>query len=214
MWPDRPHLREHTTTTPLTRFYLIRHGHTAAIDQRLAGRAEGTSLTDEGQRQVARMVVAMHGVPLTAVVASPLERTRQTAEPLARDHGLDVTVAPRFNEIDFGSWTGAVFADIDADPRWRRYNAVRSVTPAPGGELLIEVQLRALRALLDLRERYDGGHVAVVSHGDVIRGVLMYLLGMPIDFVHRVDIAPARISIVDLSADAPRVLLVNGDSVP
>ena len=91
---------------------------------------------------------------------------------------------------------------------------MRSVTPAPGGELLIEVQLRALRALLDLRERHDGGHVAVVSHGDVIRGVLMYLLGMPIDFVHRVDIAPARISIVDLSADAPRVLLVNGDSVP
>jgi broad specificity phosphatase PhoE len=104
----------------LTRFYLIRHGHTAAIDHSLAGRAEGTSLTDEGQRQVARMVVAMHGVPLTAVVASPLERTRQTAEPLARDHGLDVTVAPQFNEIDFGSWTGSAFVDVDADPRWRR----------------------------------------------------------------------------------------------
>jgi probable phosphoglycerate mutase len=153
-------------------------------------------------------------VPLTAVVASPLERTRQTAEPLARDHGLDVTVAPRFNEIDFGGWTGSAFADIDADPRWRRYNAARSLTPTPGGELMLEVQARALRALLDVRDRHDGGHVAVVSHGDVIRGLLMYLLGMPIDFVHRLDVAPARISIVDLSADAPRVLLVNGDSVP
>lgn len=160
------------------------------------------------------MVVAMHDVPLAAVVASPLERTRQTADPLARDHGLDLTVAPQVNEIDFGGWTGATFASIDADPRWRRYNAARSLTPAPRGELMIEVQTRAFRALLDLRDLHDGGHVAVVSHGDVIRGLLMYLLGMPIDFVHRLDIAPARISIVDLSADAPRVLLVNGDSVP
>jgi broad specificity phosphatase PhoE len=198
----------------VTRFYLIRHGHTAAIDHHLAGRAEGTNLTDEGQRQVARMVAAMHGVPLAAVVSSPLERTRQTADPLARDHGLDVTVAPEFNEIDFGGWTGSTFAAIDADPRWRRYNAARSLTPAPGGELMIEVQVRALRALLDLRDRHDGGHVAVVSHGDVIRGLLMYLLGTPIDFVHRLDLAPARITIVDLSDDAPRILLVNGDSVP
>jgi broad specificity phosphatase PhoE len=198
----------------VTRFYLIRHGHTAAIDHHLAGRAEGTNLTDEGQRQVARMLIAMHGVPLTAVVSSPLERTRQTADPLARDHGLDVTVAPPFNEIDFGGWTGSTFAAIDADPRWRRYNAARSLTAAPGGELMIDVQVRALRALLELRERHDGGHVAVVSHGDVIRGLLMYLLGMPIDFVHRLDIAPARITIVDLSDDAARVLLVNGDSVP
>jgi probable phosphoglycerate mutase len=53
-----------------------------------------------------------------------------------------------------------------------------------------------------------------VSHGDVIRAALMYFLGMPIDFVHRLDIAPARITIVDLSDDAPRVLQVNGDSVP
>jgi broad specificity phosphatase PhoE len=198
----------------MTRFYLIRHGHTAAIDRHLAGRAEGTNLTDEGHRQVARMVIAMHRVPLTAVVSSPLERTRQTADPLARDHGLDVTVAPAFNEIDFGGWTGSTFAAIDGDPRWRRYNAARSLTPAPDGELLVEVQVRALRTLLDLRDRYDAGHVAVVSHGDVIRGLLMYLLGIPIDFVHRLDVAPARISIVDLSDDAPRVLLVNGDTVP
>src|SRR4029079_9417814 len=114
----------------------------------------------EGQRQVARMVVAMHGVPLTAVVASPLERTRQTAEPLARDHGLDVTFALQFNEIYFGSWTGSAFVDVDADPQWRRYNAVRSLTPAPGGELLIEVQLSALRALLDLRDLHAARHAS------------------------------------------------------
>lgn len=60
----------------MTLFYLIRHGHTAAIGRYLAGRAAGTPLTDEGHAQVARLVERMRGVPLTAIVASPLERTQ------------------------------------------------------------------------------------------------------------------------------------------
>jgi broad specificity phosphatase PhoE len=197
----------------MTRFYLIRHGHTAAIDHRLAGRAPGTVLTDEGRRQVERLVDGMRGVPLTAIVSSPLERARDTAEPIARDHGLAVTIVPELIEIDFGAWTGSTFAAIDADDRWRRYNTARAITAPEGGELLIEAQARALRALLDLRDRHDAGHVAVVSHGDVIRGLLLYFLGMPVDFVHRLDIAPASVSIVDLSDERIRVLLVNGGSV-
>jgi broad specificity phosphatase PhoE len=196
----------------VTRFYFIRHGHTGAIDHHLAGRAPGTDLTDDGRGQVARLVTAMRNVPLTAVVSSPLERTRQTADPLARDHGLEIAIVDGFNELDFGAWTGSTFAAIADDARWRRYNSARSLTPPPGGEAMIEAQARAVKAVLELRDRYPDGHVAVVSHGDVIRGLLLYFLGMPIDFVHRFDIAPARVSIVDLGDDAVRVLQVNGDS--
>jgi probable phosphoglycerate mutase len=198
----------------MTRFYLIRHGHTAAIDQYLAGRASGTELTEEGQRQVERLVTRMHDVPLAAVVSSPLERTRQTADALARDHGLAVSVADELNEIDFGAWTGSTFAAIDRDERWRRYNTARAITAPLRGELMIEAQVRALKALLDLRDRNRGGTVAIVSHGDVIRGLLLYFLGMPVDFVHRLEVAPARISVVDLSEDDVRVVQINGDSVP
>jgi broad specificity phosphatase PhoE len=148
------------------------------------------------------------------VVSSPLERTRQTADALARDHGLAVSVANEVNEIDFGAWTGSTFAAIDRDERWRRYNTARAITAPLRGELMIEAQVRALKALLDLRDRNRGGTVAIVSHGDVIRGLLLYFLGMPVDFVHRLEVAPARISVVDLSEDDVRVVQINGDSVP
>jgi broad specificity phosphatase PhoE len=199
----------------VTTFYLIRHGDTAAIDRYLAGRAAGTPLTDAGRAQAARMVERLHHVPLTAVAASPLERTQQTAAPLAADHGIALTTVPDLNEVDFGAWTGATFAAVAGDDLWRRYNAVRSLTPPERGELMLHVQLRAVQAVLDLHAQYPDGSVAVVSHGDVIRSLLMYFLGMPIDFVHRLDVAPARISVVALYGEGPpRVLQVNGDSVP
>ena len=54
--------------------------------------------------------------------------------------------------------------------------------------------------------------MAIVSHGDVIRAMLLFALGMPIDFYHRLEILPARISIVELSVEPPRVLQMNGDN--
>jgi broad specificity phosphatase PhoE len=197
-----------------TTFYLIRHGHTAAIDRYIAGRASGTPLTESGHAQVARLVERMRHVPLTAIAASPLERTQQTAGPIAADHGLDLTTVADLNEIDFGAWTGSTFTAVAADDLWRRYGSARSVTAPEDGELLLQVQLRALNAILDLRRRHPAGHVAVVTHGDVIRALLLYFLGMPIDLVHRLEISPARVSMVALSDEGSRVLQVNGDSVP
>jgi probable phosphoglycerate mutase len=198
----------------MTTFYLIRHGHTAAIDRYIAGRAPGTDLTEEGRAQVTRLVERMRAVPLTAVAASPLERTQQTAAPLARDHGLEVTIVPELTEVESGAWTGATFSALASDDRWRRYNSARAITTPDGGELMLEVQLRAVKAILELRQRHPTGDVAVVSHGDVIRALLLFFLGMPIDFVHRIDISPARISVVQLSDEAARVVLMNADSAP
>jgi probable phosphoglycerate mutase len=116
--------------------------------------------------------------------------------------------------VEFGDWTGAAFAALVGDERWRRYNAVRSLTSPPNGELMLQVQARAVKTILDLRLAQVDGHVAVVSHGDVIRALLMYFLGVPLDFVHRLDVAPARISVVVLSDEGVRVPQVNGDTVP
>ncbi len=77
---------------------------------------------------------------------------------------------------------------------------------------MLEVQGRAMAALMSLAARFPDQTIAAISHGDVIRSVLLYLLGMPLDFVHRLEVAPARISIVQLYPDAARVLQVNGDT--
>jgi probable phosphomutase (TIGR03848 family) len=196
----------------MTTFLLIRHGLTDAVDHRLAGIAPGIHLNAVGQAQVARLVERLHHVPLTAIVSSPLERTRETAEPIGRDHGLEVQTNAAFLEYDVGAWTGTPFVDLDADECWSRFNAFRSVTRPERGELMLDVQHRAVSALLDLKTRDPDGIVAVVSHGDVIRAMLLFALGMPLDLYRRLEILPAHISIVRLSAEAPRVLLVNGDN--
>lgn len=196
----------------MTRLLLIRHAHHEAIGRYLAGQAAGLHLSEEGRRQVGELVAALHDVPLAAVVSSPLERTRETAEPIARDHGLGLVVVDGLIEYGVGAWTGRTFAGLDGVAEWRRFNALRSLTRPPDGELMLEVQARAMAAILELCERYPSGTVAVVFHGDVIRAVLLYLLGMPIDFLHRLEISPARISIAELDVSGVRVLQVNGDT--
>jgi broad specificity phosphatase PhoE len=198
----------------MTRILLIRHAHHDAIGHYLAGIDPGLHLNDDGKRQAEDLAARLRAVPLTAVVSSPLERAQETAEPIARDHDLVVKVIPDLIEFEVGEWTGASFTALDADKSWRRFNTVRSLTRPPGGELMVEVQLRAINALLQLHSSYPTGTVAAVSHGDVIRAALMYLLAIPIDFVHRFEISPGGISIVELDDETVRVLQVNGDHVP
>jgi len=196
-----------------TRLLLIRHANTDAVRRYHSGRAPGLHLNAEGRAQAERLTAALHSVRLDAIVSSPLERTRETAEPIARDQHLEVLIEPAFIEVETGAWTGVSFADLAPSDEWRRYNTARAITRPPGGELLIEVQGRAVDALLDWQARYPSGIVAIVSHGDVIRSTLQYFLGMPIDYVLRFEISPASISIVEVGEGWTRVLQVNGDSV-
>ena len=83
----------------------------------------------------------------------------------------------------------------------------------PGGELMIDVQHRGVQAVIELARRYPAGTVAVVSHGDVVRAILLYVLGMPIDSYDRIEASPARISVVTLDEGPPKVVQVNGESV-
>lgn len=171
-------------------------------------------LNEGGRAQVEDLVRRLHRTRIDAVVSSPLERTRETAEALASDHRLTVSIEPRLIEYDVGAWTGRTFAALESVPAWQRFNAVRSVSWPEGGELMLGVQYRAVDALLDLERTHPNATVAAVSHGDVIRAVLLFALGMPIDFFHRLEVRPASVSIIELGPDAPRVLQVNGDTAP
>jgi probable phosphomutase (TIGR03848 family) len=196
----------------VTTVLLVRHGQTDAIDRYIAGTADGTSLNRTGRLQAEALAERLRDLPLAAVASSPLTRTRETAEPIARSHGLDIEFVPAFGEFEFGDWTGRSFQELDADPQWHRFNGVRSLTRAPQGELMLDVQRRAVSALLEMADARPDARVVVVSHGDVIRAALMYFLGMPLDHVHRLEISAASISIVTLDANGPVVRQVNGDS--
>ncbi|ACI98200.1 histidine phosphatase family protein [Rhodospirillum centenum] len=192
----------------MTRFLLVRHAPHAQQGRTLVGRTD-VPLSDEGTPLAAALAERLAGEPLAAVQASPRLRTRSTAAMIADRHGLAVETAADLDEIDFGAWTGKDFDALEPDPGWRSWNAWRTGSRPPGGETMLEVQGRMLRHLEGVRARRPDGTVALVSHGDPIRAVLAFWLGIPLDLAHRLEVDPASVSRVELSPWGPRVLSVN-----
>jgi len=198
----------------MTRILLVRHGSTDLLHDRLCGRTPGISLNEKGRKEaaaVAREIQSRHR--LTAVYSSPLERSLETAQTIAEPQALSVAVEDGLNELDFGEWMGASFDDLHQRPEWKSYNQCRSLSTAPGGESLMNVQSRAWKSLSRIIARHPEATVASVTHGDVIRALLILLLGMPLDHILRFEIAPASITEISVGESGPVVHSVNLVSV-
>ncbi|MEX0730364.1 MAG: histidine phosphatase family protein [Aquisalimonadaceae bacterium] len=193
----------------MNRILLIRHCATNAIGHRLSGRAPGVELNATGRAQAMQLADRLGGIPLDAIYTSPLERARQTALPLARDRGLEALVLPQLQELDYGLWQGARLEDLAGDPYWEVYNRSRGLYRIPGGETLAEAQIRMLQAVEWLRAEHAQATLALVSHCDPIRALLAHLLGMPLDFIDRLDVMPASISLVEFANGRPKVRCIN-----
>ncbi len=189
--------------------YLIRHGETDAVGRTLVGWMPGVPINERGAAQAECLSRRLAGVRFTAIYSSPLERARMTAEPLARATGLGIRDCPDVGEYRFGDWTGASIPGLQSDPRWLRFNRLRSRTRAPGGELMLEVQARMVTALEGMRERHPDAAVAVFSHADAIRAAVVHYLGMPIDLVDRIEIEPASITVLRLEESIAQILRLN-----
>lgn len=195
------------------RLLLVRHALCDPVDVRLAGRAPGVSLNAAGRAQlgplVARVARRLADTPLDAVLASPLARAQETARAVARAHALSVTTEPALIELDVGRWTGATFDALHDDADWAPFNTYRSGTPAGSAELQLQVQARAVAALLAHARATPDAAIVAVTHGDVVKTLVGHCLGVPIDLQHRFEIAPASVSEVELHPWGPRIVAVN-----
>ena len=180
-----------------TRFLLVRHAAHDWLGRGIAGRLGDVSLNAQGWLQAEALVGRLEGREIHAIYSSPQPRTMQTVAPLAGHRRLKVHVAPAFDEIDFGQWTGLDFGALDGHPQWKHWNEHRGSARTPGGEAFADVQQRAVHAIEQLRTRHPDRTVLVVSHGDVIKAILATALGMSLDLLERFDIAPASISVLD-----------------
>ena len=193
----------------MIRILLIRHGTTDLLGKMLYGRMPGILLNSDGLRQAERLAEVLSArYEIGEVLSSPLDRARQTAQPIASRCHLAVDVDEEITEIDFGLWMGKTFEELSRLADWKSYNRNRSITQAPGGESMMHVQARAWRALDRLARRhstFEKSTAAVISHGDVIRCILLLLLGMPIDHIGRIEIAPASVTEIVLGPHGPIV---------
>jgi len=193
----------------MTVFYLIRHGSCDGLGAVIWGRTPGIFLNDEGKAQAQQLAEHFSEMKLDAIYSSPLERARQTAEAIACTAQLEVQEAPAFNEIDFGELSGKSFEVLAHDERWQRFHTQRSITRIPGGELFIEAQARAICELELLCAHHPDARVAIVSHSDLIKCVVGYVAGIPIDLLQRIEISPCSVSTIAIDEHEARLLGVN-----
>jgi broad specificity phosphatase PhoE len=179
-------------------FYLIRHGENDLVGRGIAGRRPGTHLNAAGQAQAERLARHLSTFPIHHLFSSPMERARETAEPLARALGLPVEICEALNEIDFGDWTGKTFAELELQPAWKQWKTLRSLSRIPNGESMLEVQGRVVGELERLRRRYPDQHLALFSHGDPLRSAIAHYLGLPLDLAQRLEISPASVTVLSL----------------
>lgn len=167
------------------------------------------ALSQEGLEQ-AEIVSDLLGVePIAAVYSSPRERAWYTARDIAERHSLGVEVEDGLDEVDFGEWTGASFDALEGDPLWNAWNETRGSARPPGGESMAEAVARASSALEAIARRHPEERVALVSHCDIIRGIIAHYLGLSLDNLLRFDIDPASVSRVVVGDWGARVISVN-----
>lgn len=176
-----------------TTVFLVRHGVHDQLQRRLCGRSAGVTLGEAGLAQADAAGRRLAGEGLEVVLTSPLERTRQTAERIARTCGAPLRIEEALMEIDFGDWNGRSFDSLEGEPLWRTWNQERDITRPPSGESMAEVQAR-LAEWLERLTRSGPAAVAAVSHADVIKAAVGLATSLSMRFHDRVEISPGSIT--------------------
>ena len=189
---------------------FVRHGTTPTTGSVLPGRARGLHLADEGRAQaeaLAERLGVLHRI--AAVYASPLERARETAAPIARKLGLEVVADKGLLECDFGQWTGLDLKKLMKKPEWVTVQRYPSGFRFPGGESFSEMQTRITGTATRLAAVHRGRAVVLVSHADPIKAAVAHALGTHLDLFQRIVVSPCSVTAVAYGPGGPSVLTVN-----
>ena len=195
-----------------TTILLVRHGKTPTTGQVLPGRAKGLHLADEGIAQAETAAARIAGLgkrKVKAVYASPMERTKETAAPIAKALGLRVQSRRGLIEADFGDWTGAKLGDLMKKPEWSQVQRYPSGFRFPDGESFSQMQERICDTLQALVAEHPGQTIVAVSHADPIKAAVAHAMGTHLDLFQRIVVGPCSISAVTYTQGGPVILGVN-----
>ncbi|MFF1905510.1 histidine phosphatase family protein [Kitasatospora sp. NPDC058218] len=193
---------------------LVRHGRsTANTAGILAGWTPGVDLDDTGREQAAALAGRLAAVPLVQAVSSPLDRCRQTLEPLlaVRPELAALAEDERLGECHYGEWTGRPLAELAKEPLWRTVQDHAAAAAFPGGESLRELSHRTVNAVREWNAKIAAEHGedavwVACSHGDVIKAVVADALGLHLDHFQRISVEPCSVTAIRYTPQRPFVL--------
>jgi probable phosphomutase (TIGR03848 family) len=191
---------------------LLRHGRTASnAAGALAGRS-AVELDETGLAQARAVGERLVGIPLAAVVSSPLTRCLQTLATALPD--LTPTIEPDLIECGYGDWEGRPLKTLAKDPLWRIVQQHPSAVTFPGGESMAAMAARAVAAVRrhDQRVTREHGDAAVwlaCTHGDLIKAIVADALGLHLDQFQRIVADPCSVTVIRYTPARPFVLRLN-----
>lgn len=200
--PTTPPARGWGGTGEATTVIVVRHGvttHTSA--KRFSGGLGGDNppLSDEGRDQIRAVGawLAPMAARIDAVVASPVRRTRESADLLGELLGVAVAEDHGFAEMEFGHWDGLTFGEVGERHGDELKAWLGSLDVAPtGGESFRVVQERVLAARDRLLAEHAGKTVVVVSHVTPIKTLVSDAVTAPLDAVFRMELTPASVTVI------------------
>lgn len=205
-----------TAANAPTLVLFVRHGQTPTTGKVLPGRTKGLLLSKTGKQQAQRVADRIAGLVdsdgnsiVQAVYASPMERTQETAAPIAKAVGRRVRTRKGLIEADFGQWTGRKLTELNKLPEWETVQRYPSGFRFPGGESFSEMQTRMVDTVHELVEAHPGETIVATSHADTIKAAVAQALGTHLDQFQRIVIGQCSVSAVLYTPRGPVVLAVN-----
>ena len=185
-----------------TFIYFVRHGETVLTPQR---KFSGTGALDpelmqDGLDQAELVAKECAKLGAEVLIASPLNRTRQTAEAIARTTGLEIIFDEAWYELSFGSWDGKAIEEVrEEEPdNYQAWINSSSYAPPGGGESYDDASIRIEEALEKLVAEYPGKKIIVVTHNGIVKTAAKLAVGGPNDAVFHMDATPCSISSISI----------------
>jgi len=196
----------------MTLLLLIRHGENDYVKTgKMAGRVPGVHLNPRGQSQAQALAEALQNVPLQALYASPLERTLETAQPIAAARGLQILPQPDLMDTDIGAWQGRSLNLVRLTKAWKIVQNAPSRFRFPNGESFLECQLRVVGALERMVKEHNKPKsiVAAVFHADPIKLAVTHFLGMALDSFQKLGCDTGSLTALQINETGAQLLTLN-----
>ena len=193
----------------MTMIYLVRHGRTDQLGRQLCGNLPGIHLNEEGRNQAQKAAEYLSAFPITGIHSSPLERTCETAAPIAERLGLVVQPEDFLRALNFGDYQGKG-EELTTDALWQQYLSNPAGIRFPHGESTAEARQRMAAGLDSLSQKYEPEQsIVCVAHCEVLRLAICHAIQLPMEYLHRLTIDPASISLVEWTAERKSLRMLN-----
>jgi probable phosphomutase (TIGR03848 family) len=205
-------------TIDMALLLFVRHGENDYVKKgKLAGRLPGVHLNEKGRQQAQAAAQTLRQMlpqgQAVTIYSSPLERTMETAEPVAAAFGAEVIPRPGLIETDYGEWQDKSVKQLSRLKPWKVVQHNPSVFRFPQGESFTESQHRIVQEIQGMAATHDPKDVIIcVSHADPIKLAVAYFLGLPLDLFQRLGVSPGSITALNVGEGGSHLLTLNYQS--